>query len=52
MLLQPGSEGTSIQPGSVFEVTKALLEGGSSLAEAVIPQTRPAGAEQLSLFGS
>ena len=51
LLLQPGDGGTSVWPASsIFEI-KALLESGSSLAEAVVPRTRPAKAEQLALFG-
>ena len=51
LLLQPADEGTSVQPASSFFEVKALLESGSSLAEAVMPKTRPARAEQLTLFG-
>ncbi len=50
LLLQPG-EGTSVTPASSFEEIKALLEGGSPLADAVMPRTRPDKAEQLMLFG-
>ena len=49
-LLQPG-EGTSVTPASSFEEIKSLLEGGSLLADAVIPRTRPHKVEQLMLFG-
>lgn len=51
LLLQPGDEGTLVQPASSFFEIVALLESGSSLAEVVIPRTRPARAEQLTLFG-
>lgn len=50
LLLTPGDEGTSVQAASEFEEINALLEGGSSLDEAVIPHTRPAKAHQLTLF--
>ena len=51
LLLIPAEEGTAVEPASsVFEI-KALLESGASLAEAVVPRTRPARAEQLTLFG-
>ncbi len=50
LLLQPG-EGTSVTPASSFEQIRALLEGGSPLADAVIPRTRPHKVEQLTLFG-
>lgn len=51
LLLQPGAEGTSVQPASHFDEIKKLLEGGVSLADSVIPRTRPERAEQLTLFG-
>jgi hypothetical protein len=51
LLLQPADAGTSVQPASSFFEVKVLLESGSSLAEAVMPKTRPARAEQLTLFG-
>lgn len=51
ILLEPTSEGTSVKPASEFKEIRELLEGGISLAETVMPRTRPANAEQLSLFG-
>ena len=51
LLLEPALEGTTVRPASDFYEIKALLEGGLSLAEAVMPRVRPAGVEQLSLFG-
>jgi len=51
LLLQPGTEGTSVRPADDFAEIKELLAGGSSLAEAVMPRTRPEGASQLTLFG-
>ena len=50
LLLQPG-EGTSVTPASSFEEIRSLLEGGSLLADALIPRTRPHKVEQLMLFG-
>ena len=50
LLLQPG-DGTSVTPASSFEDVKSLLEGGSPLADAVMPRTRPHKVEQLMLFG-
>ncbi len=47
LLLMPGPEGTSVNAAGDFDEVRALLESGSSLAEAVIPQTRPANAQQL-----
>jgi hypothetical protein len=51
LLLQPRQEGTSVQPASSFPDIQALLEGGLSLAEAVVPKTRPEKVQQLTLFG-
>ncbi len=51
LLLEPGAEGTSVRPASDFAEIKSLLEGGLSLAEAVIPLTRPKRVEQLAMFG-
>jgi predicted ATPase len=50
LLLQPG-EGTTVTPASSFDEIRALLEGGSVLADAVIPRTRPHKIEQLTLLG-
>jgi len=51
LLLQPGENGTSVRPANDFDEIHQLLNGGLSLAEAVLPMTRPQNAEQLSLFG-
>jgi len=51
LLLLPGTEGTAVRPAAAFAETKALLEGGVSLADAVMPRTRPIDAQQISLFG-
>jgi len=50
LLLQPSENGTVVRPASTFDEIKQLLNGGLSLAEAVIPQTRPQHVEQLVLF--
>lgn len=50
LLLIPEGEGTSVRRATEFEQIRALLAGGVSLAEAVIPRTRPKRAEQLPLF--
>lgn len=50
LLLRPAKEGTDVQKAQEFRDVKALLEGGSTLAEAVLPLTRPERAEQLMLF--
>jgi predicted ATPase len=51
LLLQPSGKGTTVQTAASFGEIKALLEGGMSLADAVIPRTRPENVEQLILFG-
>jgi len=51
LLLRPGREGTDIGPAAGSQEIRDLLEGGLTLAEVVIPRTRPDHAEQLSLFG-
>lgn len=50
LLFKPG-EGTSVDPASKFHQISDLLEGGLSLAEAVIPETRPKDVQQLSFWG-
>jgi len=51
LLIQPAPNGASVRTASEFEEIRALLEGGLSLADAVIPQTSPAKVQQLSFFG-
>ncbi len=51
-LLQPSSEGTSVNEAGEFGQVVALLEAGVSLGEAVMPRTSPNKLEQLSLFGA
>lgn len=51
LLLQPGAEGTELTTAASHEDIKDLLRGGLSLADAVIPKTRPSQAVQLTLFG-
>ncbi len=51
LLLIPGPEGTAIKKAKEFREVEDLLEGGSTLAEAILPLTRPSRAEQLALFG-
>ena len=50
LLLQPGTEGTTVRLAKDFLEVRELLGGGANLAEAVIPRTRPAEAHQLTLF--
>lgn len=51
VLLEPNPEGTTATTAGEFDEIKELLEGGISLADVVMPRTKPAHAEQLSLFG-
>ncbi|HVC92946.1 MAG TPA: AAA family ATPase [Pirellulales bacterium] len=51
LLLEPGTEGTSVHCASEIAEVKDLLDSGLTLADAVVPRTRPSKAEQLSLFG-
>lgn len=51
LLLIPSREGTEVKPAAEVAEIRNLLEGGLTLADAVIPKTRPAKADQLSLFG-
>jgi hypothetical protein len=51
LVLSPGSEGTTVSLARAFREVEQLLKGGSSLAEAVIPRTRPSESYQLALFG-
>lgn len=50
LLLEPTNEGTSItNAGSIKEV-KAMLDGGISPGEAIIPRTKPKNINQLTMF--
>ncbi len=49
-LLTPDQEGTVIEPANSSEEIHALLDGGLSMGEAVMPRTRPPDAHQLALF--
>lgn len=51
LLLLPDAEGTQVRLAASFEEAKTLLAGGLTLADAIIPLTRPARVEQLALFG-
>lgn len=47
LLLLPSQEGTEVKPAGDFAEIRALLESGSSMADAVIPRTRPQNLSQL-----
>ena len=51
LLLTPSSEGTRIRIAEEFPEIPTLLEGGSTLSEALLPLTRPKEAARLPLFG-
>lgn len=51
LMLSPGAEGTEVKSASAFREIHDLLQGGLTLADAVIPRTRPEHAEQVPLFG-
>lgn len=51
LLLLPEKEGTSVRLATSLDDAHELLRGGLSLAEVVMPRTRPEGAEQLALLG-
>jgi predicted ATPase len=50
LMFQPSREGTVVKIASEDDQVRALLEGDLSMAEAVIPRTAPAQADQLVLF--
>ena len=51
LVLTPREEGTGIEVASDIAEVRALLEGGFSVGESVLPRTRPARAEYLSSTG-
>ena len=51
ILLLPSSEGTVVKNAEGDVEIRELLEGGLSMADAVLPRTTPVHVQQLSLFG-
>jgi len=51
LLFVPETEGTTVSTTETHQDIKDLLQGGLSLADVVIPKTRPEKAQQLTLFG-
>ena len=51
ILLLPSAEGTVVKNAAGDEEVRELLEGGLSMADAILPRTTPAHVQQLSLFG-
>ena len=50
LLLFPSPEGTRLEAASADAQIRALLEGGATMAEAVLPRTAPQDTDQLNLF--
>lgn len=51
LLLEPTAEGTEVRSAGSQKEIRDLLEGGLTLADVVIPRTKPRQAAQLALFG-
>ena len=51
MLFVPDAEGTSVSMTASHGDIRSLLQGGLTLADVVVPKTRPEKVQQLSLFG-
>jgi predicted ATPase len=51
LMLEPSKEGTEVHVATFDEQIRALLEGGVTMAEAVLPRTAPKHAQQLVMFG-
>lgn len=50
LLLTPGIEGTQVGLAASIREVATLLDSGQSLAETVLPRTRPSDVEQLAQF--
>lgn len=51
LLIVPAPEGSAVEVAAQSRQIRALLQGGSSMAEAVMPRTAPKGVDQLTMFG-
>lgn len=51
LMLEPSKEGTEVRVATSDNQVRALLEGGVTMAEAVLPRTAPKNAQQLVMFG-
>jgi predicted ATPase len=51
LMLQPSKEGTEVQTAANDAQIRALLEGGVTVGEAVLPRTAPRDVQQLVMFG-
>jgi predicted ATPase len=52
LILAPSSEGTAVHVAADIEQIRDMLDGGASIADAVLPHTAPRGVQQLALFGA
>lgn len=52
LLFIPGVEGTSVTLAGSHRDIRDLLQGGLSLADIVVPKTKPENVQQLTLFGA
>jgi len=52
LLLEPGAEGSLVHSAGSIEDIRLMLEGGVSMADAVIPRTRPEKVHQMIMFGA
>ncbi|MCK9528930.1 MAG: ATP-binding protein [Syntrophales bacterium] len=52
LLFIPEKEGTVVSTAAAHQDIPSLLQGGLSLADVVIPKTRPEKSQQLALFGN
>jgi hypothetical protein len=50
LFLVPSNEGTAVKLAAQEPAIRALLQGGASMADAVLPRTAPRNAVQLSRF--
>ncbi|UZQ55059.1 AAA family ATPase [Trichothermofontia sichuanensis B231] len=50
LLMTPTAEGTQVEVASSIEEIRILLEGGLTIADAVLPRVAPTQVEELSLF--
>ena len=51
LILRPGPDGTTLSTAGSIENVQELLAGGSTLADVILPRTRPEGASRLAGFG-
>jgi predicted ATPase len=51
LFLAPSSEGTAVHVAADSEQIRDMIDGGASIADAVLPHTAPRGVQQLALFG-